>query len=73
MRKLYFEIEDSVLKEMKSMLSKLRKPESSYINEAIQFYHYVQKRELLSKQLTKESKLVREESIKILADVECLH
>jgi hypothetical protein len=58
---------------MKSMLSILRKPDSSYINEAIKFYHYVQKRELLSKQLTKESKLVREESIKILADVECLH
>ncbi len=73
MKKPSFEIGDSVLKEMESILSKVRKPYRRYINEAVQFYKCVQKRDLLSKQLTRESKLVRKESTKILAEFESLY
>jgi len=38
----------------------------------VQFYNLVQKRKILSKQLKKESKLVREESMKMLAEFESL-
>ena len=65
-------MDDSVFKETEKILTKVRKNRNRYINEAVQFYNLVQQRKLLSKQLQKESKLVREESMKILAEFEGL-
>ncbi len=65
-------MDDSVFKETEGILSKVRKNRNRYINEAVQFYNLVQKRKILSKQLKKESKLVREESMKVLAEFEGL-
>lgn len=65
-------MDDSIFKETEGILSKVRKNRNRYINEAVQFYNLVQKRKILSKQLKKESKLVREESMKILEEFEGL-
>ncbi len=65
-------MDDSVFEETESILSKVGKNRNRYINEAVQFYNLVQKRKILSKQLKKESKLVREESMKMLAEFENL-
>jgi len=65
-------MDDSVFEETESILSKVGKNRNRYINEAVQFYNLVQKRKILSKQLKKESKLVREESMKMLAEFESL-
>ena len=65
-------MDDSVFQETEKILTKVRKNRNRYINEAVQFYNLVQRRSLLSKQLKKESKLVREESMKILAEFESL-
>ena len=46
------------------------KNRNRYINDAVDFYNSLQKRRILSSQLKKESKLVREESMKILEDFE---
>lgn len=39
-----------------------------YINDAVQFYNLLQKRKIISRQLQKESRLVQEESMKVLAE-----
>lgn len=65
-------MDDAVFQETERMISKLSKNRNRYINEAVQFYNMVQNRKLLSKQLLKESKLVREESMMILAEFESL-
>jgi hypothetical protein len=72
MKNLSLKMDDSVLEETESILSKVGKNRNRYINEAVQFYNLVQKRKILSKQLKKESKLVREESMKMLAEFENL-
>ena len=72
MKNLSLKMDDSVFQETEKILTKVRKNQNRYINEAVQFYNLVQRRSLLSKQLKKESKLVREESMKILAEFESL-
>ncbi|MEP6513078.1 MAG: hypothetical protein ABJA79_04375 [Parafilimonas sp.] len=59
-----------VFNETEKILSKLNKNRNRYINEAVEFYNFLKKRKILSKQLQKESKLVKEEFMKILAEFE---
>jgi len=63
-------MDEKTFLETERILLKVRKNRNRYINEAVSFYNFLQKRKLLAKQLQKESKLVREESMKILADFE---
>lgn len=72
MKNLSLKMDDEVFQETESMLLKVKKTRNRYINEAVQFYNMVQKRKILSKQLKKESKLVRNESMKILEEFENL-
>jgi len=65
-------MDDDIFQEMERNIARIRKNRNRYINEAVQFYNMVQNRKLLSKQLQKESKLVRDESMKILAEFESL-
>lgn len=66
MKNLSLKMHDAVFKEMERLLEKVGKNRNRYINEAVEFYNLLQKRKLLSKELKKESKLVREESMRIL-------
>jgi len=70
MKSLSLKLKDTVFEETESIISRINKPRNRYINEAIEFYNLLQKRKLLSKQLEKESNLVREESMKVLAEFE---
>jgi hypothetical protein len=63
-------MDEEVFEETERMLRKVHKTRNRYINEAVKFYNIVQKRKILSRQLKKESKLVRDESMKILAEFE---
>ena len=65
-------MEESIFKEMEWILLKVGKNRNRYINEAVEFYNMLQKRKILSNELKKESKLVREESMKVLAEFEGL-
>lgn len=65
-------MDDKVFEETENILLKVKKNRNRYINEAVEFYNLLQKRLMLSRQLSKESKLVREESMKILAEFENL-
>ena len=65
-------MDEKIYQETERILSKVRKNRNRYINEAVEFYNLLHKRKLLANQLQKESKRVRDESMKILADFEKL-
>lgn len=72
MKNLSLKMDDDVFQETERILTKVKKNRNRYINEAVEFYNMLQKRKILSVQLKKESKLVREESMKILEEFEKL-
>lgn len=72
MKNLSLKMDDDIFQEMEKNITRIRKNRNRYINEAVQFYNMVQNRKLLSKQLLKESKIVKEESMKVLAEFESL-
>ena len=63
-------MDDKVFNETEKILIKVRKNRNRYINDAVDFYNTLQKRRILNHQLKKESKLVRDESMKILEQFE---
>ena len=65
-------MDDSTFLETEKILKKVGKNRNRYINEAVQFYNLLQKRKSISKQLKIESRLVKEESMKVLAEFERL-
>lgn len=72
MKNLSLKMDEKTFLETERILIKVGKNRNRYINDAVSFYNILQKRKLLSIQFVKESKLVREESMKILAEFEML-
>lgn len=73
MKNLSLKLEDDIFQETEKIVTKVKKSRNRYINEAIQFYNRLHKRKLLSKQLSKESKIVSKDSLEILAEFEKLN
>ena len=73
MKNLSLKLEDDIFQETEKIVAKVRKNRNRYINEAIPFYNRLHNRKLLSKQLSKESNLVSEDSLKVLAEFEKLN
>ena len=63
-------MDDSIFVETEKVLSTINIPRNRYINEAIEYYNKVQKRQILEKRLKAESELVKEDSMRILKDFE---
>lgn len=70
MKTVSLKIDDSIFGETEKILSRINIPRNRYINEAIEYYNKVQKRQILEKRLKTESELVKKESMKILKDFE---
>lgn len=70
MKNLSLKMDDAVFDETEKIILKVRKNRNRYINEAVEFYNLLQRRKLISRQLQKESALVRDESMKVLAEFE---
>ena len=73
MKNLSLKLEDDIFQETEKIITKVKKNRNRYINEAIEFYNRLHKRRLLSKQLSKESKMVSMDSMQILAEFEKLN
>jgi hypothetical protein len=54
------------------LIGKLKKSRNRYINEALYYYNRIQKKKILEKLLEEESKMVSDESMKILSEFENL-
>jgi hypothetical protein len=72
MKTLSLKLDESVFEETEKLLEKVKKPRNRYINEALEYYNRLQRRKILAETLAVESKLVGEESMKVLADFENL-
>jgi hypothetical protein len=72
MKTLSLKLDNTIFNETEELLSQIKQPRNRYINDALKFYNSVQKRKLLAKRLEDESKLVQEESMKVLAEFESL-
>jgi hypothetical protein len=73
MKNLSLKLEDNIFLETEKIVTKVKKSRNRYINEAIEFYNRLYNHRLLSKQLSKESKLVSADSLKVLAEFEKLN
>jgi len=69
---LSLKLDDTIFQETEQVVTRLKKPRNRYINEALLYYNRLQKKKLLAGKLEAESKLVREESLKVLAEFENL-
>ncbi len=72
MKTLSLKLDDKIFDEAEEITSKLKLARNRYINEAVDIYNLYNKRRLLKKQLTKESKLTVMDSLDILHEFEKL-
>lgn len=72
MKSISLKLQEQIFLETESLLSHLKTSRNSYINEAIEFYNKYQKRRLIEEQLAKESKLVSEDSMRVLYEFDML-
>jgi hypothetical protein len=70
MKTVSLKIDDSIFGETEKILSKISMPRNRYINEALEYYNKVQKRQILEKRLKVESELVKKDSMNVLKDFE---
>jgi hypothetical protein len=70
MKTVSLKIDDSIFSDTEMILSNIKMPRNRYINEAIEFYNKIQRRQLLEKKLKKESDLVKSDSLIILNEFE---
>lgn len=70
MKTISLKIDDIIFSETENILESLDKPRNRYINEAIEFYNKINKKNLLAKKLKVESKLVAESSMNVLKEFE---
>jgi hypothetical protein len=72
MKTLSLKLDDNIFDETEDVLRKLKKSRNRYINEAVDYYNRINRRTLISKKLSRESKLVKRESLSVLAEFETL-
>ena len=66
MKTLSLKLREDIFKDVERVIHAIRIPRNAYINEALSFYNKLNRRRSLKKQLSKESRLVREDSLNIL-------
>ncbi len=72
MKTLSLKLDNSVFEETEQLLDKIQKTRNRYINEALQYYNQIQKKKLIEQLLIMDSKLVSDESMKVLHEFENL-
>ena len=73
MKTLSLKLDDNIFNETEVVLTKVKKSRNRYINEAVDYYNRINKRTLIARELIKESKLVRKESLTVLSEFENLN
>ena len=70
MKTLSLKLEDQIFNDTEIFISSVKKTRNRYINEAVDYYNRYNKRKILAKKLAKESNLVQDESMVVLAEFE---
>jgi len=72
MKTISLKLDDNIFNETEVVLAKVKKSRNRYINEAVDYYNRINRRSLIAKKLAKESRLVKKESLAVLAEFETL-
>lgn len=72
MKTLSLKLDDKIFDETEQITSKLKLARNRYINDAVNIYNLFNKRQILKKQLSKESKMTSKDSMDILREFEKL-
>ena len=72
MKTLSLKLDDNIFDETEDLLTKVKKSRNRYINEAVDYYNRINKRNLIASKLAKESRLVKKESLIVLSEFEAL-
>ena len=72
MKVLSLKLKDEIFEEAEKMIKEIKISRNAYINEAVGLYNKLNKRKKLARQFRKDSKLVRENSMRILKEMELL-
>ena len=72
MKTLSLKLDDNIFNDTEDVLNKVKKSRNRYINDAVDYYNRLNKRTLVSRKLARESKLVKKESLAVLAEFENL-
>ena len=72
MKTLSLKLDDNIFDETEDLLSKVKKSRNRYINEAVDYYNRINRRNLIARKLEKESRLVKLESLNVLSEFESL-
>lgn len=70
MKNISLKLDDFVYQETEEVLEQIKKPRNRYINEALQYYNRIQKKKIIEKLLEVESKMVSDESMRVLSEFE---
>jgi len=70
MKTVSLKIDDSIFGETEKILSGIKISRNRYINEAIEYYNRLQRRQILEKRLKSESEIVIKDSLSTLKDFE---
>ena len=68
MKTLSLKLDDNIFNETEDVLARIKKSRNRYINEAVDYYNRVNRREIIAKRLAKESRIVSRESLVVLND-----
>ena len=72
MKSLSLKLDDKIFDDAEEITSQLNLARNRYINEAVSIYNTLNKRRLIKKQLSKESKLTSKDSMDVLREFEKL-
>jgi hypothetical protein len=72
MKTLSLKLDDKIFDDAEEITSQLNLARNRYINEAVSIYNTLNKRRLIKKQLSKESKLTSKDSMDVLREFEKL-
>ncbi len=70
MKTISLKIDDSIFCETENIVARINMSRNRYINEAIDYYNRIQKRQILEERLKRDSELVKKESLIVLKDFE---
>ena len=70
MKTVSLKIDDSIFGETEKILNRIKIPRNRYINEALEYYNKLQRRQILEKKLKSDSEMVKKDSINVLKDFE---
>jgi len=70
MKTLSLKLDDNIFNDTEQVRTRVKKSRNRYINEAVDYYNRLNQRSILAGKLSGESKLVKEESLFVLAEFE---